>query len=314
MAKAKKRTDIHGWVVFDKPVGMTSTQAVGKIKWLFNVKKAGHAGTLDPLASGCLPIALGEATKTVSYVVGGRKLYEFAVRWGSQTTTEDAEGEVVVSSDNRPDRDSILAVLEQFTGEISQTPPAFSAIKVDGKRAYDLARAGIDVKLNARPVTIYSLELVEIVDSDTARFRAQTSKGTYIRSLGRDLALSLDTCGHIVELRRLNTGPFQENHMISLEKLETLRNSAPGEENLANALRPIETALDDIPALAVDRNGAARLRRGQSVLLRGRDAPIHHGLVYATCAGELVALAEVDQAELHPRRVFNLSPASVSDA
>ncbi|SFO39012.1 tRNA pseudouridine55 synthase [Cohaesibacter marisflavi] len=314
--RAKRRTDVHGWIALDKPLNMTSTQAVGAIKRIFNVKKAGHAGTLDPLASGCLPIAIGEGTKTVSFVMDGYKEYEFTVRWGEETSTDDAEGELIDSSAHRPTEEEIEAALEHFSGEIMQVPPAFSAIKVNGERAYDLARDGEEVKLAARPVTIHHLELLEAPDEDTAVFVAECSKGTYVRSLARDIGRHLGTRGHVVALRRLISGPFTEEMLISLDDLEQLSHSAPGEPGLASALLPVETALDDIPALAINRNAAARLRRGQSVLLRGQDAPID-GHVAAMNAGLLVAICEVIEGELWPRRVFNLPehpPVFSSDA
>lgn len=303
--RSRRRTDIHGWVALDKPLNMTSTQAVGAIKRIFNVKKAGHAGTLDPLATGCLPIAIGEATKTVSYVMDGHKEYEFVVRWGEETSTDDAEGELVDSSAERPAEGEIEACLGHFTGTIMQVPPAFSAIKVNGERAYDLARDGEEVKLAARPITIHDLQLIECPDEDTAIFVAECSKGTYVRSLARDIGRHLGTRGHVVGLRRLFSGSFGEDMMISLDELEQLSHSAPGEPGLASALLPVETALDDIPALAINRNAAARLRRGQSVLLRGQDTPIE-GFVSAMTAGRLVAICEILEGELWPRRVFNL--------
>nr|WP_321464255.1 tRNA pseudouridine(55) synthase TruB [uncultured Cohaesibacter sp.] len=318
--RAKRRTDVHGWIALDKPLNMTSTQAVGAIKRIFNVKKAGHAGTLDPLATGCLPIAIGEGTKTVSFVMDGFKEYEFTVRWGEETSTDDAEGELIDSSAHRPNEAEIEAALDHFSGEIMQVPPAFSAIKVNGERAYDLARDGEEVKLAARPVTIHHLELLEMPDEDTAVFVAECSKGTYVRSLARDIGRHLGTRGHVVALRRLISGPFTEEMLISLDDLEQLSHSAPGETDqksgLASALLPVETALDDIPALAINRNAAARLRRGQSVLLRGQEAPID-GHVSAMNAGMLVAICEVIEGELWPRRVFNLPehpPVFTSDA
>ena len=303
--RARRRTDIHGWIALDKPLNMTSTQAVGAIKRIFNVKKAGHAGTLDPLATGCLPIAVGEGTKTVSYVMDGTKEYEFTVRWGEETSTDDAEGDLIDSSAHRPTRDEIETALNQFSGEIMQVPPVFSAIKIDGERAYDLARDGEEVRLNARPVTIHSLDLVDCPDEDTAIFVAECSKGTYVRSLARDMGRHLGTRGHIIGLRRLLSGPFSEEMLISLDDLERLSHSAPGEPGLATALLPVETALDDIPALAINRNAAARLRRGQSVLLRGSDAPLD-GFVAAMQANRLVAICEIVEGDLWPRRVFNL--------
>lgn len=308
--RAKRRTDIHGWVALDKPLHLTSTQAVGAIKRIFNVKKVGHAGTLDPLATGCLPIAIGEATKTVSYVMDGRKVYEFTVRWGEETSTDDAEGELVDSSAHRPTREEIEESLQDFTGTIMQVPPAFSAIKVNGERAYDLARDGEEVKLDARPITVHMLALLEMPDEDTAIFAAECSKGTYVRSLARDIGRHLGTRGHVIGLRRLLSGPFDSEMLISLEKLESLSHSAPGEPGLASALLPVETALDDIPALAVNKNAVARLRRGQSVLLRGQDAPIE-GFVSAMHGDKLIAICEVERGELCPRRVFNLPEGPV---
>jgi len=302
------KQDVHGWLVIDKPVGMTSTHAVGVVKRLYAAKRAGHAGTLDPLASGALPIALGEATKTVPFVMEGRKAYQFAVRWGEERDTDDAEGKVVATRIERPGADAIRGALAGFIGTIAQVPPRFSAIKIEGERAYDLARDGAPVELEPRPVTIHSLELIDTPDPDHATFRAECGKGAYVRGLARDLGRLLGTLGHVAALRRTAVGPFGEADMISLEDLEALwHRAAAGEGNLADALMPVETALDDIPALAVSRADAARLQRGQAVLLRGRDAPIFRGTVYVTASGRLVALAEVDRGEILPKRVFNLA-------
>src|SRR3954451_20440262 len=304
----REKRDVHGWIVLDKAVGMTSTQAVGAIKRLFSCKRAGHAGTLDPLASGCLPIALGEATKTVPFVMDGTKLYRFTVQWGEQRDTDDAQGRVVAVSDARPDRSAIEALIPQYTGTISQVPPQYSAIKIDGERAYDLARDGETVDLVARPVEIHRLELVDLPDADTTLFEAECGKGTYVRSLARDIGQALGCMGHIKALRREAVGSFGENDMISLEQLTALcHRAAAGEASLADALMPVETALDDIPALAVSRADAARLARGQAVLLRGRDAPNFSGTVSVTVAGQLLALAEIDRGEIVPKRVFNLA-------
>ena len=210
---------MHGWLVLDKPVGMTSTQAVGAIKRLFTRKRAGHAGTLDPLASGCLPIALGEATKTVPFVMDGRKVYRFTVRWGEERDTDDADGRVTATSDARPTRAAIEALLPRFTGTIAQVPPRFSAIKIEGERAYDLARDGETVELAARPVEIHRLELVDMPDADHAEFEAECGKGTYVRALARDIGRALGCFGHVEALRRKAVGPFGENDMISLEQL-----------------------------------------------------------------------------------------------
>jgi tRNA pseudouridine55 synthase len=302
------KRDIHGWVVLDKPVGMTSTHAVSAVKRLFQARRAGHAGTLDPLASGCLPIALGEATKTVPFVMDGRKAYRFTVRWGDERDTDDADGRTVATSAQRPAREAIEALLPGYTGTISQVPPRFSAVKVEGERAYDLARDGQAVELAARPVEIHRLAIVNVPDADHAEFVAECGKGTYVRSLARDMGRALGCHGHIRALRRQQVGSLGEEAMISLEQLTALcHRAATGEGNLADALLPVETALDDIPALAVSRADAARLQRGQAVLLRGRDAPIFRGTVYVTVSGQLVALAECDRGEIVPKRVFNLA-------
>jgi tRNA pseudouridine55 synthase len=301
MARRSKGNKIDGWVVLDKPLGMGSTQAVGKVRWLFQAQKAGHGGTLDPLATGVLPIALGEATKTVPFVMDGRKEYRFTLRFGEARSTEDAEGEVTATSDVRPTDEAIRAALPRFTGQIEQTPPAFSALKIDGKRAYDLARAGETVELKSRQVTITRLELLARPDADHADFVVACGKGTYIRSLGRDLALALGTVGHLSALRRTVAGPFTEQAAISLSKLEALGHIPP----LLGALAPVETALDDIPALALTETQADRLRHGQPVLLT-RDAPPAGTLVRAETGSKLVALVRSDGAALQPVRVFNL--------
>jgi tRNA pseudouridine55 synthase len=303
-----EKHDVHGWVILDKPIGITSTHAVGAVKRLFTAKRAGHAGTLDPLASGMLPVALGEATKTVPFVMDGRKLYRFTVAWGEERDTDDAEGRVTQTSALRPTAEAIETLLPSFTGTVQQVPPRFSAIKVEGERAYDLARDGQQVELKARPVEIARLEIVETPDTGHTQFVAECGKGTYVRSLARDIGHALGCFGHVCALRRVEVGPFGEETMISLEELEALcHRAAAGEVRLADALMPVETALDDIPALAVSGSDAARLHRGQAVLLRGRDAPNFRGTVYVTTAGRLLALAEVDRGEIVPKRVFNLS-------
>jgi tRNA pseudouridine55 synthase len=281
---------------------------VSVVKRLFTAKRAGHAGTLDPLASGLLPIALGEATKTVPFVMDGRKTYAFTVRWGEERDTDDAEGRVVAASDARPTPDDIRALLPRFTGTIEQVPPRYSAIKIEGERAYDLAREGTVVELDSRPVDIHRLELVDTPDPDQSVLTAECGKGTYVRALARDLGRLLGCFGHVSALRRTIVGPFGEPHMIPLERLDSLcHRAAVGEGNLAALLLPVETALDDIPALAVSQADAARLQRGQAVLLRGRDAPMIRGPVSVTVSGHLVALAEVDRGEIIPKRVFNLA-------
>lgn len=300
MARKKKGT-VHGWVVLDKPYGMTSTQAVGAMKRIFGTPKAGHAGTLDPLASGMLPIALGEATKTVPYVMDGDKLYRFTVRWGAETSTDDAEGEVVRASDHRPNAEDIDAVLGEFEGEILQTPPAFSAIKVDGERAYDLARAGETVELEARPVTVHRLDLVDCPDADTAVFEAECGKGTYVRAIARDMGRRLGTAGHVIELRRLVVGPFGEEDMVTIDALQA---ALEADGDALSLLTPIEAALADLPQLDVTSDQAVRLRNGNPVLLRGRDAPIEEEAVGVFERGRLMAIAKVEHGELKPVRLI----------
>jgi tRNA pseudouridine55 synthase len=306
MSRRKKGLDISGWLVLDKPVGVTSTHAVAKARWIYQAKKAGHAGTLDPLASGILPIAFGEATKTVPFVMDGRKVYRFEVLWGVETDTDDAEGEAIATSDVRPDAQAIRDLLPSLHGEIEQVPPKFSALKIDGQRAYDLAREGEEVELAPRVITVHRLELVEQPSPDRAVFEAECGKGTYVRALARDMGRALGTRGHVVALRRTAVGSFTEEDAISLDELETLRQGAAGEQGLAEALLPVETALDDIPALAVSQAEAARLLNGQPVLLRGRDAPTYQGAVSVTAGGALIALAEIERGELHPRRIFHI--------
>jgi tRNA pseudouridine55 synthase len=297
----RPKNKVDGWVVLDKPLGLGSTAAVGRVRWLFAAAKAGHGGTLDPRATGVLPIALGEATKTVPFVMDGRKEYKFTLRFGEARSTEDGEGEVTATSDRRPTDEAIRLALPAFTGEIQQTPPAFSALKIDGKRAYDLARAGEAVELKSRTVTIDRLELLGRPDADHADFVVGCGKGTYIRSLGRDLALALGTVGHLSALRRTVAGPFREEAAISLPKLEDLGHNLA----LSGALVPVATALDDIPALAMTETQADRLRQGQPVLLT-RDAPPSGTLARAECGQKLVALVQSDGTSLQPVRVFNL--------
>ncbi len=309
MGRRDKGRKVDGWLILDKPVGMTSTEAVARVKRLFNAAKAGHAGTLDPLASGCLPIALGEATKTVANVMEGRKLYRFTIRWGGETETDDCEGAVLRTAEVRPEAAEIRAILPEFTGDIMQVPPRYSAVKISGERAYHLAREGGEVVLEPRGIVVHQLDLIECPDADHAVFEAECGKGAYVRALARDLGRRLGTYGHVVSLRRLGVGPFGGEHMISLEKLSELRDKAGASGGLAaaEALLSVATALDGIPALAMTERDAARLRRGQAVILRGRDAPVVSGPAYAVFGGLPVALGEVDRGAFNPKRVFNLS-------
>ena len=307
MARRKKGRAVNGWLILDKPAGMTSTQAVSAVRRLFDARKAGHAGTLDPLATGILPIALGEATKTVPYAVEGEKGYRFTVRWGVETDTDDAEGRTVSTSHTRPEPGVVEALLPRFMGEILQTPPAFSAIKIDGERAYDLARAGETVELEARPVRIDMLELVETPSADTAVFEARCGKGTYVRALARDMGRALGCLGHVVALRRTRVASFDEAASVSME---TLRAAAEqGEDAAHGLLLPVEAALSELAVLNVGQNDAMRLLRGQTVLIRGRDAPTDTGPTYAICKGHLIAVGRIEKGELHPLRVFNFRGA-----
>ncbi len=302
----KKGQKINGWVNLDKPLGLTSTQGIGKVRRFMNAQKAGHAGTLDPLATGILPIALGEATKTIPFAQDRFKTYEFTVTWGEQRDTDDSEGDVIGTSDARPTPEAITALLLEFTGKIQQIPPKFSAIKIDGERAYDLARQAQEFEIKSREVYIESLELLD-TRANEADFVMTCGKGTYVRSLARDMALKLGTFGYISALRRTAVGPFSQENAISLEKLEELYNSAPADTGVsAEVLLPLETALDDIPALAINEDDAARVRLGQAVLLKGRDAPIIKGPAYAMSGSDIVALGVVSQGEFKPARVIVL--------
>ena len=299
---------INGWVILDKPVGMTSTSAVSTVRRMFDARKAGHAGTLDPLATGVLPIALGEATKTLPYVVDTQKHYQFTLRWGIATSTDDQEGHPIIESDARPVETEIRNALPQFVGEIMQVPPVYSAIKIDGQRAYDLARNGEDVELVARPIFISALELVAIQDADNAIFSVVSGKGAYMRGLARDLARALGTVGHIASLRRTAVGPFREIDTISLDELDSFGQSPAA----SGGLRPVETPLDDIPALALTEQEAARLKNGQAVsLIRKADleriSAFKDGeTVLATATGKPVALARYGAGQVRPVRVLHI--------
>ena len=319
MARKRKGELVHGWVVLDKPEGLTSTQAVGRVRRVFDAQKAGHAGTLDPLATGVLAVALGEATKTVPYVMDGEKRYRFTVRWGEARDTDDSQGQPTAHSDIRPGRAAIEAMMPRFIGDIMQTPPDYSAVKVQGERAYDLAREGNPAVLSPRPISILSASLTSH-DGEQSTFEMACGKGSYVRAWARDIALALGTYGHVTALRRMQVGSFHESQAISLELLESLGHSPAALEHL----RPLATALDDIPALAVTGPDAVRLRSGNPILLRAphlaRLAEDQHwedplgadlqGLtVYlSTAKGEPVALAELAQGELRPFRVFNFGP------
>jgi tRNA pseudouridine55 synthase len=300
-----QKVDVHGWVILDKPVGMTSTQGVAVVKRLFSAKKAGHAGTLDPLASGLLPIALGEATKTVPFVMDGRKVYRFTVDWGVETDTDDAEGRVLETSPDRPMREAIESLLPRYTGTISQVPPRFSAIKIDGERAYDLARDGEAVDLAPRDIEIHSLRLLD-ASTDRAVFEAECGKGTYVRALARDFGRDLGCFGHVTALRRAVVGTFDEQDAVTPDELRAMKDGAGDMPPIEDALLPVETALEALPSLSVSRHDAGRLARGQSVLLRGRDAPVFAGTAAVMSGGALVALAELERGELVPRRIFHL--------
>ncbi|HEY3918086.1 MAG TPA: tRNA pseudouridine(55) synthase TruB [Stellaceae bacterium] len=307
MARKPRGQPVHGWVILDKPLGMSSSRAVGAVRRLFDAAKAGHGGTLDPLATGVLPIALGEATKTVAYAMAGRKTYRFTLRWGEARSTDDGEGAVVAESPLRPSRDQILAALPAFRGEIAQRPPDFSAIKCGGARAYALARRGDMPELAPRPVEIACLELLATPEADHADFEAEVGKGTYIRALGRDLGQALGCYAHVTALRRLAVGPFTLDGAISLDKLAAMRHSPAASGHLL----PIETALDDIPALALSGEEAEALRCGRVVTpLRPSDRAridlLEDGAtIRATSDGRLVALAAIDKGLIRPVRVMN---------
>lgn len=302
-----KGRPISGWLILDKPVDFGSTEAVSKIKWLFKAQKCGHAGTLDPLASGMLPIALGDATKTVPYVMDGRKIYEFTVTWGEQRSTDDLEGEVVGSSDKRPTEDEILALLPNYTGVINQVPPQFSAIKIAGERAYDLAREGETVEIPSREVEIYRLTLLECENESTAHFEVECGKGTYVRALARDFGRDLGCFGHISGLRRSFVAPFAEETMIPLADLVALEDIQDDEERLAALdalLIDTSEALSSLPHLIVNDDQAHRLKMDNPILVRGRDAPVAESEAYATARGKLIAIGEIGQGEFRPKRVF----------
>lgn len=299
MARRRKGKPINGWVLLDKPVGVVSTKALNKVRWLFGAAKAGHAGTLDPLASGMLPIALGEATKIIARVTDSSKSYRFTVRWGEERNTDDADGEIVQTSDARPTRAELEAALDAYIGDIEQVPPAFSAIKVDGERAYALARDGEAVELAARTVHVDDLRLLAFEDGgDVAELELDCGKGTYVRAIARDLGRDLGCFGHVQTLRRTRVGPFQVEAAISLDNLEALMHKGA----LETALQPVDAGLADIPAVAITGTEADRLRSGQPI----RVPSSLQGTVYAKAGGRPIAMAHLQDGELRPTRVFNL--------
>lgn len=302
--RQRKGRPISGWIALDKPVGIGSTECVARVKRLYRAAKAGHAGTLDPLASGMLPIALGEATKTVPYVMDGRKTYRFSVTWGSRTNTDDLEGTVIQTSDCRPAEVEIRRALARYVGEVEQTPPAFSAVKIDGERAYRLARSGQEVEIEPRTVDIHRLEIIELPSADRAVFECECGKGTYVRALARDLGRDLGCFGHVGELRRTGVGPFVEDDLVALESLEQLADDIGA---LDQELLTTGAALEDLPEIAVSREQASRIRAGNPVLLRGRDAISFVDEAICVAGGELVAIGSVDEGSFQPRRVFRVS-------
>ncbi len=317
MGRRSKGLDIDGWIILDKPEDVTSTDAVARVRRIFNANKAGHAGTLDPLASGVLPIALGEATKTVPYLVEAEKSYVFTVRWGVSTATQDREGAIIAQSDVRPTPDAIRAALTAFEGKIEQVPPAYSAIKVEGARAYDLARAGETVELKPRTVVLHAIELLETPSPDESVFSMRCGKGFYVRALVRDLAAALGAEGHVAALRRTCVGPFHADRAVPLDDLVELGHKGAASERL----EPVETALADIPALAISGEDASKLRQGRPIVLlphvvetlkskfqtrtvSGQDAS---RAALALCEGKAVALGDVRAGQFKPIRVFHLS-------
>ena len=298
-APKRVKRAISGWVVLDKPYDMTSTQAVGKVRWLFGAAKAGHAGTLDPLATGILPIALGEATKAVPQVQDGTKVYRFAIAWGSATTTDDTEGSVIATSEVRPERAALEAVLPQFTGTILQRPPIFSALKIDGERAYDLARAGETVELAPREIDVEAIALVEH-GAERSILEVTCGKGTYVRSLARDIGEALGTRGHVSMLHRAAVGPFNDAEAVTIDQLEALE---PAERDAV--LRPVWSGFVDLPEIRLDALQANAVRHGNSVLLTGAGAPVALEECWASWKGDVLATGWVEHGQFQPRRVFN---------
>ncbi len=310
MARRKRGHPVHGWVCLDKPLELGSTEAVSRVRRLFDAQKAGHAGTLDPLATGVLPIALGEATKTVPFMMEAQKVYSFTIHWGISTDSVDREGEIIARSDVRPTVEAVRRALTAFVGEIDQVPPAFSAIRVNGERAYDLARAGETFELQARRVTIHEAAVTDAPDADHVEITIRTGKGVYVRSLARDLATVLGAEGHVSALRRLQVGPFTAENAVTLDILEEMVHRGAASEGLL----PVATALDDIPDLAVTQEDAFSLRQGRPIVLLPRQvetlkARLREGsrTVSAFQGQTLVALGQLRAGRLEPDRVFNLS-------
>jgi tRNA pseudouridine55 synthase len=300
MARHRKGRDISGWVLIDKPAGITSTAVVGKLRWAFDAKKAGHAGTLDPAATGLLAVALGEATKTIPYVTDALKAYRFTVRFGAATDTDDAEGTVIATADQRPTDDQVVHALHAFCGQIQQVPPRFSAVKVAGERAYDLAREGEEVALEARPLWVESLTLVARPDPDHAEFEMICGKGGYVRSVARDLGQALGCLGHVERLRRLWSGPFDVKEAATLEDVERLARTP----DLDALLRPLEEGLSELPEVTATAEGAARLRNGNPGMVIA--SGIEYGdEAWASFQGQAVAVGRYMGGALHPSRVFN---------
>ena len=315
MGRKARGREISGWVNLDKPRELGSTPAVAAVRRMFDAKKAGHAGTLDPLASGILPVALGEATKTVQFIQAAQKTYEVSLLWGAATQTDDAEGEIIETSDHRPRAQDIVAALPHFTGDIMQTPPAYSAIRKDGVRAYKLARAGESVELAPRPVRIDAITLIDSASPDACTLQVVCGKGVYIRSFARDLAFYLGTVAHVTALRRTRVGPFNEKNAIGLEKLESLRHIVPDLAALDAHVLPLMTVLDDIPALAVSEQQASRMQQGQAISLvdlsgtRAAVADREITTQFVAVHDDLpVAICMCKDALVHPVRVFNFPP------
>ncbi|MGE0503712.1 MAG: tRNA pseudouridine(55) synthase TruB [Rhizobiaceae bacterium] len=305
--RRKKGRPVSGWLILDKPVGMGSTEAVSKVKWLFQAEKAGHAGTLDPLASGMLPIALGEATKTVPYVMDGTKVYRFTIAWGEERSTDDREGPATKSSDIRPGPDAVRALLPNYTGVILQKPPQFSAVRIGGERAYDVARDGGTLDIPPREVEIDRLELIETTADGHSVLEVECGKGTYVRSLARDLGRDLGCYGHVAELRRELVDPFAPEDLVTLEQMEAARGEdieAIDVTRLDALLLDTGSALENMPSIALGDDAAARIRLGNAVIVRGRDAPVEADEVCATARGRLVAIGAVEAGMFKPKRVF----------